>query len=72
MTKETFTIGVLILVMVLKFNLSISKMKPHHVEESEVRAIAQKVIDQSKSSARVDTGALRVLWRYLHSWRCYL
>jgi hypothetical protein len=29
------------------------------LEESEVRAIAQKVIDQSKSSARVDTGALR-------------
>jgi hypothetical protein len=28
------------------------------LEESEVRAIAQKVIDQSKSSARVDTGAL--------------
>jgi hypothetical protein len=27
--------------------------------ETEIRAIAQKVIDQSKSSARVDTGALR-------------
>jgi hypothetical protein len=35
------------------------------LEESEVRAIAQKVIDQSKSSARVDTGALRRLWRTL-------
>jgi hypothetical protein len=32
------------------------------LEESEVRAIAQKVIDQSKSSARVDTGALRRSW----------
>lgn len=29
------------------------------LEESEVRAIAKKVIEQSKSSARVDTGALR-------------
>lgn len=27
--------------------------------ETEIRAIAQKVIDQSKSTARVDTGALR-------------
>lgn len=27
--------------------------------EPEIRAIAQKVIDQSKSTARVDTGALR-------------
>jgi hypothetical protein len=27
--------------------------------EPEIRKIAQKVIDQSKSSARVDTGALR-------------
>jgi len=27
--------------------------------ETEIRAIAQKVIDQSKGSARVDTGALR-------------
>jgi hypothetical protein len=35
------------------------------LEESEVRAIAQKVIDQSKSSARVDTGALRRSWRIL-------
>jgi hypothetical protein len=42
------------------------------LEESEVRAIAQKVIDQSKSSARVDTGALRVICLHLHSWRCYL
>jgi hypothetical protein len=29
------------------------------LSETEIRAIAQKVIDQSKSSARVDTGALR-------------
>jgi hypothetical protein len=42
------------------------------LEESEVRAIAQKVIDQSKSSARVDTGALRRSGLHLHSWRCYL
>jgi hypothetical protein len=34
-------------------------MKPHHVKESRNKKIAQKVIDQSKSSARVDTGALR-------------
>lgn len=29
------------------------------LSETEIRAIAQKVIDQSKSSARVDTGALK-------------
>jgi len=27
--------------------------------ETEIRAVAQKVIDQSKSTARVDTGALK-------------
>jgi hypothetical protein len=36
------------------------------LEESEVRAIAQKVIDQSKSSARVDTGALRRSMAYTY------
>lgn len=29
------------------------------LSETEIRAVAQKVIDQSKSSARVDTGALK-------------
>jgi hypothetical protein len=35
------------------------------LEESEVRAIVAKGIDQSKSSARVDTGAFVGLWRTL-------
>lgn len=29
------------------------------LEESEIRAIAQRVVDESKRTARVDTGALR-------------